>query len=345
MNYSQRIQILSDLGNIFRHINPEFPVLQQAYLNNNWFTIDMQVKAIKAWGQLLEKENLNRWLKPYSLSDQTEVKTVLIIMAGNIPLVGLHDLICVLATGNKALIKPSSDDSILMKWLIQELVKLNPEMSSLINVAEDHHTKNFDAVIATGSNNSNRYFEYYFRTKPNLLRKSRNSIAVLTGKETTEELDQLADDIFMYFGLGCRNVSKVLLPQGYNLEPMIVAFERYKEIIHHNKYANNYTYHKAIFLMNMAPHLDNGFLILKQDDLIASPLSVLLFQFYENANQVVSYIEEHKNDLQCVVGNMDNERMIPFGRSQNPALNDYADGEDTIRFLLNAFVQTNTITN
>ncbi|MDP1725981.1 MAG: acyl-CoA reductase [Bacteroidota bacterium] len=331
MNYTQRFNVISELGVIFRQSNPDFPLFEQAYLSNNWFTIDMQIKAIKAWGQLLTKENLEKWLADYQFPVQNVPKTVIIIMAGNIPLVGLHDLICVFISGNRALVKPSSDDTILIKWVIDELKKINPLSENLITIAEDYRTNSFDAVIATGSNNSNRYFEYYFKNKPNLLRKSRNSIAVLTGNETAAELDKLADDIFLYFGLGCRNVSKVLLPQGYNLEPMIVAFERYKDIINHNKYANNYTYHKAIFLMNLAPHLDNGFLILKQDDLIASPLSVLLFQFYESLDDVYAFIEAHKNELQCVVGNINGG--LAFGQSQSPELWDYADGIDTLKFL------------
>lgn len=169
-------------------------------------------------------------------------------------------------------------------------------------MAEAYQLKNFDAVIATGSNNSNRYFEYYFNKVANLLRKNRKSLAVLTGNETTEELEALSDDVFMYFGMGCRNVSKVLLPVGYNLEPMFVAFERYKDIINHNKYANNYTYHKALFLMNQDPHLDNGFLIVKQDNALDSPLSVLMFQFYENENDILNFLDLHKDHIQCVVG-------------------------------------------
>ncbi len=333
MNYSQRLSALSGLGDIFRNVNLSFPVLQEAYIQNNWFTIDMQMKALHAWADLLEAENLNLWLDKYHLSEGSEMKTIAIIMAGNIPLVGLHDLICVLVSGHKAMIKPSSDDSVLIKWVVKELISKNPEFENLIVLAEDHNMKNFDAVIATGSNNSHRYFDYYFKNKPNLLRKNRNSLAVLTGNETVDELDKLADDIFLYFGLGCRNVSKVLLPQGFKLDPMILAFERYKDMIHHNKYANNYTYHKAIFLMNLAPHLDNGFLILKQDDLIASPLSVLLFQFYENLEEVKSFIHAHQDEIQCVVGNGEIEGMVAFGQSQNPGLADYADGVDTIAFL------------
>ena len=200
-------------------------------------------------------------------------------------------------------------------------------------MAEAYQLKNFDAVIATGSNNSNRYFEYYFSKVPNLLRKNRKSLAVITGEETPEELDALADDVFLYFGMGCRNVSKVLLPVAYNLEPMFIAFERYKDIINHNKYANNYTYHKALFLMNQDPHLDNGFLIVKQDDALDSPLSVLMFQFYENEKDIMDFLNLHKDHIQCVVGHTLGEDRVPFGKSQQPQLWDYADGIDTIDFL------------
>jgi hypothetical protein len=293
----------------------------------------MQLQAIKAWGNLLNYENLTKWLTPYQRSVQTEPKIVAIIIAGNIPLVGFHDLLCVLISGNKALIKLSSDDSELMKWTIEQLIAIEPEFKDLIAFAEERQLKNFDAVIATGSNNTNRYFEYYFKDKPNLLRRTRNSLAIINGNETELELDSLADDVFFYFGLGCRNVSKLLLPRGYNLEPLFLAFEKYKDIINHNKYANNYTYHKAIFLMNLTPHLDNGFLILKQDDGLASPLSVLLFSFYDNEEEVKAYLETNKEIIQCGVGTAD--YLVDFGKSQQPELWDYADGIDTMEFLKN----------
>ncbi len=326
--------VLSKLGDRFREINSETPLLQQAYLYNNWFTIDMQLKSIYAWADLLRKENLEEWLKNYQISVRTEPKTVAIIMAGNIPLVGFHDLLCVLLSGNNALVKMSSDDKQLMLWVISTLIEIDPSLEARIKIAEDYQLKNFDAVIATGSNNSNRYFEYYFKDKPHLLRKTRNSLAVLSGNESPEELDLLADDVFLYFGMGCRNVSKLLLPKGYNLEPMFLAFEKYKDIINHNKFANNYTYHKALFLMNQDPHLDNGFLIVKQDNSLSSPLSVLMFQFYENEQDIQAFLDLHKDNIQCVVGNLPNMNAVPFGKSQQPALTDYADGIDTMAFLL-----------
>lgn len=331
MDYSQRIAAFSKLGDTFKLVKEDLPALNQAFIRNQWFTIQMQLYAIHAWGKLLKNENLTNWLEPYQLSVQTEPKMVAIIMAGNIPLVGFHDFLCVLVSGNKALVKLSSDDTELMKWVAESLIAIEPKFNDLIAFVEERQLKNFDAVIATGSNNANRYFEYYFKAKPNLLRRSRNSLAVITGEETESELDALADDVFFYFGLGCRNVSKLLLPRGYNLEPFFLALERYKDIINHNKYANNYTYHKAIFLMNLTPHLDNGFLILKQDDGLASPLSVLLFSFYDTEEEVITYLEVNKEIIQCGVGKAD--YLVDFGKSQQPELWDYADGIDTIKFL------------
>ncbi|MDZ4666421.1 MAG: acyl-CoA reductase [bacterium] len=333
MSYSQRVEVFSKLGDKLAAINAESPHLQIAYLHNNWFTIDMQLKAIHAWAQLLNKENLDKWLLGYNLSEPKEPKRIALILAGNIPMVGFHDLLSVLITGNIALVKLSSDDTKFMEWLIEQIKEIDSAMGGKIIMAEAYQLKNYDAVIATGSNNSNRYFEYYFKNVPNLLRKNRKSLAVLTGNESAEELDALADDVFMYFGMGCRNVSKLLLPKGYNLEPMFVAFERYKDIINHNKFANNYTYHKALFLMNQDPHLDNGFLIVKQDDMLDSPLSVLMFQFYETAEDVEAFLALHKEHIQCVVGHTPNLERIPFGMSQQPSLWDYADGVDTIAFL------------
>lgn len=331
MNYSQRIAALSKLGDVLANVGAENPIFEQAYLKNNWFTIDMQQKSVAAWASLLTEENLTNWANPYHFSDEIEPKIIAIIMAGNIPLVGLHDLISVLVSGNKAIVKLSSDDNVLMSWVINQLITIAPEFEAYINFAEDRQLKVFDAVIATGSNNSYRYFEYYFKSKPSLLRKNRNSLAVLTGEESEDDLKALSNDVFWYFGLGCRNVSKLLLPHGYNLEAMFLAFERFKDIIQHNKYANNYTYHKSIFLMNQTQHLDNGFILLKQDAAFAAPLSVLLFDFYENEDDLNTLISANKENIQCVVGKQTS--YVPFGKSQQPQLWDYADGVDTLQFL------------
>lgn len=333
MDYTQRLEALSRLGDRLLQTDATLPVLQQAYLHNNWFTIDMQLRALHQWGRALSKENLTRWASGYSLDRKFAPKTIALILAGNIPLVGLHDVLSVLLSGHIALVKTSSDDDKLIRFVLDELKSIEPGFADQIRMVNEEKLTGFDAVIATGSNNSNRYFEYYFKEYPSILRRNRNSVAVITGEESESDFDALADDVFVYFGLGCRNVSKLLLPMGFRLDPIFLAFERYKEIIHHNKYANNYTYHKALFLMNLDPHLDNGFLIVKEDEGLGSPLGVLFFQFYETKADLDAYLEEIKDQLQCVVGK--EAGVVPFGKSQDPELWDYADGEDTVAFLLN----------
>lgn len=335
MNYTQRVAALASLGDSLKSAINDEALIHRASIHNQWFTPEFQKQAFSSWSDSLKIENLQSWLEDYDIQNKKiEQKTVAIIMAGNIPLVGLHDLISVLACGHAALIKPSSDDTVLMEWIVKELKRIEPGFENLIKISEERQMKDFDAVIATGSNNSFRYFEYYFKDKPALLRKNRNSIAVLSGNESAHSLELLADDVFQYFGLGCRNVSKVLVPKDFFVDPMFEAFEKYKEHINHNKYANNYTYHKAIFLMNLTPHLDNNFLLFKQDEKIASPLGVLLFDYYESIEQVKDYINLHKDEIQCVVSEMLLENAVAFGQSQYPALNDYADGVDTIQFLM-----------
>jgi hypothetical protein len=334
MNYTQSLTALANLGDSLKAAINDESLIHRAFTYNNWFTPEFQKQAFLSWSNLLKIENLQNWLAPYQLEIQENAsKTVAIIMAGNIPLVGLHDLISVLVCGHRALIKPSSDDKVLMEWVVKELKNIDSEFENFIELSEERQMKNFDVIIATGSNNSFRYFEYYFKDKPSLLRKNRNSIAVLRGNESKETLELLADDVFQYFGLGCRNVSKLLIPKDFFVDPMFEAFEKYKEHINHHKYANNYTYHKAIFLMNLTAHLDNNFLLFKQDEKIASPLGVLLFDYYENEEQVKSYLNQHEEEIQCVVSDMNLIGAIPFGQSQNPQLNDYADGIDTISFL------------
>jgi hypothetical protein len=303
----------------------------EAYIHNNWFTEENIRKALTAWSNQLTSHKLDQWTNDYSFDDVTP-KKVAIIMAGNIPLVGLHDLICVLLSGHKAIVKMSDDDAVLTKLVINELIGINPEFKESIMISEERLPKDFDAVIATGSNNTNRYFEYYFRNKPHLLRKNRNSVAVLTGNETPEDLQKLGDDIFAYFGLGCRNVSKLYVPMGYDFTLFFENIESHKDLIHHNKYANNYTYHKAIFLMNLTKHLDNGFLIVKSDEAIASPLSSIFYQEYDKMEDVNTLLENRKEEIQCVVGKLNG--YIPFGKAQSPELSDYADGVDTMAFCL-----------
>lgn len=329
--YSQRLDAFVKLGHIFKQVAEDNSFIQKAFVYNNWFTPSNQVLAIQALGNELSFEKLQNWTKAYpAVLAEKEPKRVAIIMAGNIPLVGFHDLLSVLISGHIALVKPSSDDEVLLKWVIDELISIEPLFANQIEWAKEGKLKEFDAVIATGSNNSHRYFEQYFKNKKSLLRKNRNSIAVLHGNETHEQLEALADDVFRYFGLGCRNVSKVFWPKGYFPEPVFKAFEKYADIIHHHKYANNYTYHKAIFLMNQTKHLDNNFILVKEDEKLASPLGVLLFQEYETQDEISNWLIEHKDEIQCVVGE---GFGLDFGQSQCPTLSDYADGVDTLAFL------------
>ena len=255
-------------------------------------------------------------------------------MAGNIPLVGFHDFLCVLLSGNKVLAKLSSNDNLILPFLSKILLEQNPELKAYINFTEEK-LENFDAVIATGSNNTSRYFEYYFGKYPNIIRKNRNSVAVLTGNETHEELALLGQDIFRYFGLGCRNVSKLFVPEGYNFDAFYTSIFEFQDIINQNKYANNYDYNKAVYLMSNMNILDNGFLILKEDESFASPIACLFFEHYKDQSSLKEKLQLQEENIQCIVSNGWFEDEIPFGKTQIPALMDYADSVDTLQFLLN----------
>lgn len=257
-----------------------------------------------------------------------------LILAGNIPLVGFHDVLCVLASGHHALIKASSNDTRLIKYILNLLVEIAPEFKTRFTFVE--RLAHFDAVIATGSNNTSRYFEYYFGKVPHIIRKNRNSIALLTGNETKEQLFLLGHDIFDFFGLGCRNVSKLLVPAGYDFVPFFEAVEPHQPIIHHHKYNNNYDYNKSIYLVNSDKHLDNGFLLVKEDERLASPLAVLYFEYYDDMPAATSRLAELSEAIQCIVthGHIDiGNQVVDFGQSQQPRLWDYADGVDTMAFL------------
>ncbi|MFA6262398.1 MAG: acyl-CoA reductase [Bacteroidia bacterium] len=332
MNFQQHIGAFVQLGQELENwVQTENPVIERAYVHNRWFTPENTRKALLGWAQLLQTNSLEKWLESYP-SANPDPKTVAILMAGNIPLVGLHDLICVLLCGHNALVKLSSDDSVLMEAVIHALIRIEPAFEKRIQILTERLPKTFDAVIATGSDNSNRYFEYYFRDKPHILRKNRNSVAVLTGNETPEDIQRLADDIFTYYGLGCRNVAKIFVPENYDFIPFFEQINAYVGSIDHHKYANNYTYHKSIFLMNMTHHLDNGFLLVKEDNAVASPLSVLFYETYKNTEELNQRLAEQKDQIQCIVGKT--AGYIPFGKAQDPELWDYADGVDTMDFLL-----------
>jgi len=295
------------------------------------FTPEQVYFAIQSWAEALTEENLNQWLSRYDLS-QVQPKTVGLILAGNIPLVGFHDFLSVLISGHKALVKTSSNDQHLIQFLANYLISVEPKLSYYISFT-DGKLENFDAIIATGSNNTARYFEFYFKNKPSIIRKSRNSVAVLNGKESHEDLVNLGEDIFRYFGLGCRNVSKLFVPKDYSFETFFKAMYEHKDIIFYEKYSNNYDYNKAVFLMSNFKLLDNEFLTLKEDASYASPISSVFYEFYDDTEKIKTRLENDVEQIQCIVSNNVIKNSIPFGKTQKPELWDYADNVDTLQFL------------
>lgn len=307
-------------------------LIQLSQSHNGWFTPEQVYFSIESWAQALTAENLNKWLSNYNFSE-VKPKTIGLILAGNIPLVGFHDFLSVIISGHKVLVKASSNDQHLLPFLANYLIEVTPELKNYIEFTEGK-LENFDAVIATGSNNTARYFEYYFKDKPSIIRKNRNSVAILNGKETAEDLVNLGEDIFRYFGLGCRNVSKLFVPEGYDFKNFFEAIFVYQDIIKYEKYANNYDYNKAVFLMSLFQLLDNGFLTIKEDSSYASPISSVFYEFYKDINDIESRLKNDTESIQCVVSNNLVSNSIPFGQTQKPNLWDYADNVDTLDFLL-----------
>jgi hypothetical protein len=299
---------------------------------NGWFTENNIQFAFKSWEDALNEENLLKWTSKYDL-EKVHNHHIAIVLAGNIPLVGFHDLLSVLISGNRVIAKLSSNDKLLLPYLTKYLIAIEPEFEGKIVFTEERLEK-FNAVIATGSNNTARYFEYYFGKYPNIIRKNRNSVAVLSGKETSEELKSLSNDIFRYFGLGCRNVSKIFIPKDYNFDAFFNAMFIWKEVINDNKYINNYDYNKAVYLMSNVNLLDNEFLLLKEDINFSSPISVTFYEYYDTLESVSEKLITEKDNIQCIVSNLGIKNEIKFGETQNPNLWEYADGIDTIDFLV-----------
>ena len=302
-----------------------------AQVQNPWFTKDNIYTAVLNWAELFKRDALTNWISGYQQVKWTD-NIVGLVLAGNLPLVGLHDLVCVLMSGNKAVVKLSSKDKVLIPALIRILQHSFNEINERVQFVNDSLGQ-VHKVIATGSNNSSRYFSYYFKNIPHIIRKNRNSVAVLTGKETEDQLAGLADDICLYFGLGCRSVSKIWVPEGYDFDFLFRALFRYKDMIHHNGYANNYDYNKAIFLMNQEVIHDNGFIILKEDERISSPIACLYYSFFKDRSEVDRLISTNCEDIQCIVSTTGNNNVLP-GRAHCPQLNDYADNIDTMEVLL-----------
>lgn len=298
---------------------------------NGWFSKENILFSLQSWAEVLTQENLTHWTKKYDFEKVSE-KTIALIMAGNIPLVGFHDFLSVLIAGHKTQIKLSAKDAYLLPALTTILQEITPEFKNKIFFTSEK-LENFDAVIATGSNSSAKYFEYYFGKYPNIIRKNRNSIAYLTGSETLDQLKNLANDIFRYYGLGCRNVSKIYVPEDYNFDLFFNAMYSWKDLIYQNKYMNNYDYNKAVYLMGFEPLLDNEFLLLKEDTGFSSPIAVLFYEKYKSPYLALESINNNIDKIQCKVASQNDNGFIPFGKTQNPELWDYADGIDTLQFL------------
>lgn len=329
MNVHVRINAFVSLGQSLQQLSDDdFQTLTEKVARENpWFTKENVRMAIHGVVKLLDKPNLEKWLSQYQFKEES--KKIALVLAGNIPMVGFHDLLSVLISGNVAVIKLSSKDTVLLNYILNTLCSIEPSFRSRIELVEQ--LKNFDAVIATGSDNSARYFDYYFSKYPHVIRKNRTSVAILTGNESEEDLINIGVDIFSYFGLGCRNVSKIFLPTEYTFDKFYPSLERYQPIINHHKYCNNYDYQKSIMLVNQIPFLDNGFLMLHESTRMVSPISVVYYERYANREELSEKLKASEDKIQCVVGK--DAGMIPFGKAQYPELWDYADGVDTLKFL------------
>ena len=337
MNLTERKNVLTQLGQYLDKPSIELDaVIARAEIENPWFTEDNIRNSIGAIARkFLDPEKLNNWVDHYKLDDHLGGKQVGLVLAGNIPLVGWQDIMAVFITGNTSLIKASSKDEILIKHLVETMIKIDARVGQYFEWVE--RLKVYDAVISTGSNNSARYFETYFSHVPNIIRKNRNSVAVLTGSESDDDLIALGKDIFSYFGLGCRNVSKLYVPQDYDFTQFLeVTHEAYKEMVLHNKYKNNFDYNHAIFLINKEPFLHNGCIMIKEDEALASRIATLHYEYYQDLSDVVQDLTRRESEIQCIVAQEDIPRIdvLPFGKAQEPGLMDYADGIDTVQFLL-----------
>lgn len=332
MNLQQRIAAFSRLGDYVRTLTQESfdQLAEKAALENPWFTPDNVQRAFKGLTQYLDYNKLSEWADNYRLDGQPSL-TVAIVMAGNIPLVGFHDLLCVLISGHHALVKYSSKDSELLKHIVHKLLEIEPEFTNRVKLTNET-LSHFDAIIATGSDNSARYFHHYFGKYPHIIRKNRVSVAVLNGNETDRDLELLGEDVFSYFGLGCRNVAKIFVPADFDIDRLLQPWKKFESVIYHHKYANNYDYQKSILLVNRQPFIDFDFVLLKETDALTSPVSVVYVDRFKSLNEVEKYIQQNRSKIQCVVGK-DTADAIPYGKAQYPELWDYADGIDTLKFL------------
>ena len=339
MDLSGRLSAFEKLGSFLNSegLNEMNTLIENAHVYNAWFTEENVISALKAIGENLTKDKLEKWIAIYrnKIEIKGTAKSIGVVMAGNLPLVGFHEFMCVLVSGHKVVAKLSSDDNKLLPAIADNLVEFDPDLKNSIEFTEEKLT-GFDAVIATGSNNTSRYFEYYFGKYPNIIRKNRSGVAVLTGNEKGEELLKLGEDVFRYFGMGCRSVSKLFVPKGYDFIPLLDAFNAFGTVKHNNKYKNNYDYYKSIYLINKIKHLDNGSLMIKEDTQYSSPPSVLYYEEYDNLSSLSQELRAAEENIQVVVGDANTfDNAVPFGTAQSPELWDYADGIDTMEFLMN----------
>jgi len=365
MNLEKRIIAFAKLGEMLRKSarhdikeNILAEAIKNANKHNGWFTEENILLAIGSLGEMLQEDKLRKWINQYpgNKYQVSGIKRIGVIMAGNIPLVGFHDFLCVLMSGNVFVGKLASDDKFLLPAVSEILIGIEPEFKERILFTDSilgskldakrskTQTSNLkpqtavDAFIATGSNNSSRYFEYYFGKYPHIIRKNRNAIAILDGKESEADLKDLGKDIFQYFGMGCRNISKIYIPKDYDLDKLFAAIIDFGEVINHNKYYNNHIYHRTIYLLNQEKFLDNNFLMLKESEQIASPVATLHYERYKNKEELFKKLEKQKENIQCIVSNLKSQvsslKSVPFGQTQSPELWDYADGVDTMEFLL-----------
>ncbi len=337
MQLAERIAVLEQLGEYLRSDDEYLAaVVKRAAIHNPWFTENNQRKAIAAIAaQMLERTKLEEWTTPYFLdTEPSAAKWIGLIMAGNLPLVGFHDLLCVFVSGHRARIKLSDKDPYLLPALLRALRQIDERTTAYFDLV--NQLKDFDAVIATGSNNSARYFEAYFGKYPHIIRRNRNGVAVLTGQESPAELEALGEDIFAYFGLGCRNVSKLYVPDDYAFEPLLEALHEYREVVTHTKYKNNFDYNYALFILNKEEYLANGCVLLREQESLQSPIACLHFERYSDEASLADRLVNDRDNIQLVISQkpVADFKNFAFGKAQQPALNDYADGVDTMQFLL-----------
>lgn len=329
MNLVKRLAVLDRLAEWMDKDDIQWTqAKKQAYLNNKWFTDDFVNHRIGIIvSNFLSKINLENWIKFYHIDNNISPKKVGIVMAGNIPLVGFHDFLSVFVAGHHCCVKLSQKDSVLFRTVVEKMKAVDPGVDAYITITDT--LKDCDAYIATGSNNSSRYFEYYFGKYPSIIRKNKTAVAILNGGEDEEDLKKLADDVFLYFGLGCRNVTQIYVPENYNFEPLLNALGKYRFLKDHNKFRNNYDYYLALLLMNDRKYMSNDCIVMVEDDHLFSPVSQLYYSFYRDDKALLGSLAENES-IQCIIG----KDHVAFGKSQVTGLFDYADGVDTMQFLL-----------